>query len=259
MTNKILIIIPVRLASTRLPNKPLAQINGKTMIERVCLQAQKVKNATILVACDCKEIAQIVQKIGVESVITNPNLPSGTDRIHQAFLHFSQNNKQKFNAIINLQGDLPFISPESIEKLANLIITQDNCDIATLASIIKDKSQINNNSVVKIAIANLNLADNQKIGTALYFSRCAIPYYAKENLQHNFFHHIGIYGYKPASLEKFVNLPVSSLEIAESLEQLRALENNMKIKVEIIDECPISVDTPQDLERAINFAELSNL
>lgn len=251
MKQNILTIIPVRMASTRLPNKPLADINGKTMIERVYNQAIKANIGKVIIACDGEEIANIARKINAEFVITDPNLPSGTDRIYQALINFLLKNNQSINdyqAIINLQGDLPAIDQNIIIELADLIVNNSECDIATLASIISEIEQINNPNIVKIALAKLNIIGNN-IGQALYFSRAAIPFMMK-NSNNNYFHHIGIYGYKTTALQKFINLAPSQLEQQESLEQLRALENNMKILVKIVDHHPISVDTQQDLEIA---------
>lgn len=233
MSKKILTIIPVRLASTRLPNKPLADICGKTMIQRVYEQAVAADLGDILIACDGEEIAAEVKRFGGKFIITDPDLPSGTDRIYAGFKGFGGD----FEVIVNLQGDLPNIDPMVIRSAAQAALEAD-CDIATVASKIKNISEILNPNVVKIAIAGS--------GRALYFSRCPIAY--SKNNSDEFFHHIGIYVYKKAALEKFVNLPQSKLERRESLEQLRALENDMKIFVQIVDAHPLSVDTKDDLE-----------
>lgn len=242
MSKKILIIIPVRLASTRLPNKPLADILGKTMIQRVYEQAKKADLGRVVIACDGEEIAQEVKKFGAEFVITDPNLPSGTDRIYQAYKKLASEN---FDLILNLQGDLPNIDPKVIAAAADAALNSD-CDIATVASRITNEAEIINPNVVKIAIA----FKEKNLGRALYFSRSAIPY-AKNNAKGNddeYFHHIGIYVYKKAALEKFVKLEPSILEKRESLEQLRALENDMKISVKIVETHPLSVDTAEDLQ-----------
>lgn len=233
MKNKVLIIIPVRLASRRLPNKPLVDICGKSMTQRVYEQAVAADLGDVLIACDGEEIATEVKKFGGKFVITDPNLPSGTDRIYAAL----QAVKTDAEIILNLQGDLPNIDPKVIRAAAQAVLQHD-CDIATVASKIKNISEITNPNVVKIAIT--------ETGRALYFSRSAIPY-SKENSA-DFFHHIGIYAYKKSALEKFVKLAPSALERRESLEQLRALENDMKIFVKIVDTHPLSVDTKEDLE-----------
>lgn len=242
MSNKVLTIIPVRLASTRLPNKPLADIAGKSMIQRVYEQAIKANIGDVIIACDGEEIANEAKRIGAKFVITNPNLPSGTDRIYEAYKKISENKEyiKDIEIILNLQGDLPNIDPKIINSTAETALKQ-NCDITTIASRIVEKSEIENPNVVKIAIA----FREENFGKALYFSRSAIPYSKKDE---NFYHHIGIYAYKKQSLEKFVNLSQSELEKRESLEQLRALENDMNIFVNIVATNPLSVDTKEDLE-----------
>lgn len=238
MSHQFLTIIPVRLASTRLPNKPLADICGKSMIQRVYEQAIKANLGKVIIACDGQEIANEAQKIGADYVITDPNLPSGTDRIYAAYQKFKD---ASFDAIINLQGDLPNIDPKVIQAAAQASL-QKECDIATVASKITNKSEITNPNVVKIAIA----FHEEKRGKALYFSRCPIPY--DKNQEADYFHHIGIYAYKKEALEKFISLQPSTLEKRESLEQLRALQNNMNIYVQIVDAHPLSVDTQEDLD-----------
>lgn len=229
MNQKVLIIIPARLASTRLPNKPLADILGKPMIQRVYEQAVASNLGDVVIACDGEEIANVAKKIGAKFVITDPNLPSGTDRIYAAW----QSLGKDFEVIVNLQGDLPNIDPNVIRSAAEAALNRD-CDFATVASKITNPDEITNPNIVKIARA--------ESGRALYFSRSAIPHGKGD-----YFHHIGIYAYKKSALEKFVKLAPSVLEKRESLEQLRALENDMKIIVEIVEAHPLSVDTPEDL------------
>ena len=243
MTKKVLIIIPARLASTRLPNKPLVDICGKSMIRRVYEQAIKANLGEVIIACDGEKIADEAKKIGAKFVITNPSLPSGTDRIYEAYKVLA---RDEFDIILNLQGDLPNIDPQVIRAAFEASLNQD-CDIATVASKIENVAEISNPNVVKIAIA----FKEKNLGRALYFSRCSIPF-SKEN-KDNFYHHIGIYAYKKSALEKFVNLPQSDLEKQESLEQLRALENDMKIFVKIVEAHPLSVDTKEDLENVRNL------
>ncbi len=240
MNRKIAVIIPVRMASTRLPNKPLADILGKTMIEHVYQKAIEANIGEVFVACDGEQIADEVKKFGGKYVITDPNLPSGTDRVYAALQAISQ----KFDVIVNLQGDLPNIDPQVIKDAAEALLHHD-CDIATVASKIKNLDEIDNPNVVKIAVA----FGEDNCGAALYFSRCPIPY-SKDKKQ-DYFHHIGIYAYKTSALQRFVRLAPSGLEKRESLEQLRALENNMKIIVKLVDAHPLSVDTKEDLENII--------
>ena len=238
MKKKVIIIIPARLASTRLPNKHLAMIDGKTMIQRVYEQALKANLGEVFIATDGLEIGNEVKKFGGNYILTNPDLQSGTDRIYSAYKLL----KEDFDIIVNVQGDLPNIDPKVITECTNLALESD-CDIATVASKITDISEINNPNVVKIALA--------QNGLALYFSRSAIPF--SKNINDDYFHHIGIYAYKKNALEKFVNLTPSPLEKRESLEQLRALENGMKIAVKIVDAHPLSVDTQEDLDKVINL------
>ena len=238
MKKKVIIIIPARLASTRLPNKPLAMIEGKTMIQRVYEQALKANLGEVIIATDGEKIANEIKKFGGKYILTNPDLQSGTDRIYSAYKLL----KQDFDIIVNVQGDLPNIDPNVISECVNLALEND-CDIATVASKISDISEINNPNVVKIALA--------QNGLALYFSRSAIPF--SKNINDDYFHHIGIYAYKKNALEKFINLMPSPLEKRESLEQLRALENGMKIAVKIVNAHPLSVDTQEDLDKVINL------
>ncbi len=213
-------------------------IDGKTMIQRVYEQALKANLGEVFIATDGLEIGNEVKKFGGNYILTNPDLQSGTDRIYSAYKLL----KEDFDIIVNVQGDLPNIDPKVITECTNLALESD-CDIATVASKITDISEINNPNVVKIALA--------QNGLALYFSRSAIPF--SKNINDDYFHHIGIYAYKKNALEKFVNLTPSPLEKRESLEQLRALENGMKIAVKIVDTHPLSVDTQEDLDKVINL------
>lgn len=241
---KYLTIIPARLASTRLPNKPLADICGKKMIQRVYEQALKTNLGDVYIACDSNEVKDLIENTGGKAIMTNPDLPSGTDRIYQALQQIP--NKEEFDFIVNLQGDLPIINPRVIQKTADLI-SNSSFDIATIAVKIEDKDDIVDPNIVKVAIANLS----ENGGKALYFSRSPIPY-SKDG---DFYEHIGIYIYKKSALEKFVKLQPSNLEKLEKLEQLRAMENDMTIGVAIADSKPISIDTKSDLEKARKYLE----
>ncbi len=238
----VVIVIPSRLGSTRLPNKPLANIEGKSMIVRVYEQAEKSGIKDIFVACAENEILQEVVKNGGEAVLTSPELPSGTDRIYQGLINLGY--KTKFKHVINLQGDLPTISPEVIKQCYELLTNQDyNFDIVTVVAKITDEKEKTNPNVVKAVVS---WKDKKKtIGEALYFSRATIPYGEGDH-----WHHIGIYAYKMKALQKFVDLLPSPLEKREKLEQLRALENNMSIGVIVTDTVPLGVDTKEDLEKA---------
>ena len=260
MKNKIAVFIPVRLASVRLPNKPLADICGQSMIQRVYRQAVAANLGEVFIACDSKEIALEVEKFGAKYVITDPDLPSGTDRIYAALNQLDKKITDDFEVIVNLQGDLPVIDPAIISRIG-LSCLKNNYQMVTAAAIIRDLIEINNPNVVKIALApykndDKSLIDNGMIsrtinGMALYFSRSPIPYGDGD-----YYHHIGIYAYNKKTLEKFVSLGASVLEKREKLEQLRALENNIKIMVEIVDSCPYSVDTKEDLEKVISLIKI---
>jgi 3-deoxy-manno-octulosonate cytidylyltransferase (CMP-KDO synthetase) len=245
MTANLAIIIPVRLASTRLPNKPLADILGKTMIQRVYEKALAANIGDVYIACDGDKIADEAKKFGANVIVTDPNLPSGTDRIHQAFTRLDKN----YDYVMNLQGDLPNIDPEVL-KLTALAAFENKGDITTAASITYDLEEINDPNVVKIAIAFDDEKYGSDCGSALYFSRLPIPYSQNQEGK-KYYHHIGIYVFKKEALSKFVTLKLTDASNRESLEQLRALENDMKIIVRITQSNPLSVDTKEDLEKII--------
>jgi 3-deoxy-manno-octulosonate cytidylyltransferase (CMP-KDO synthetase) len=237
---KTLIIIPARIASSRLPRKALADIGGEPLIVRTykCSVASGVGD--VIVACDCEEIADPVRKAGGIAILTDPALPSGTDRGFAALSMYDKSGKYGF--IINVQGDLPFIGAEFIRE-ADRVVRESSYDVSTLATPIRDDSyQLA--SVVKPVIS----FTSSNSGKALYFSRSPTPYGGP------YYHHLGIYCFRRESLERFVSLPPSALEKTESLEQLRILENDMTIGITVVDApAPISVDTPEDLERARKF------
>ena len=235
MKNDTLIVIPIRMASLRLPGKPLIEINGKAMIAHVWERAMLSKSGDVIVACCDKEAKDYLKKNDIPHVMTKKNLNSGTDRVYNAIEKLF--NKESYKYVINLQGDIPNISPQSIKKLA-LIIKQKTVHMATLVSKIKDPKLIRDKNIVKAAITK-----NLKFYKAVYFSRSAIPYGAKE-----FYEHIGIYAYEMNTLKKFVNLKIGELEKVESLEQLRALENGIQIIVGKVYKAPYSIDTARDLK-----------
>jgi len=226
-----LIIIPARMQSTRLPGKPLADIGGKPMIARVVECAKSANIAPVIVAVAEAEVAQAAEGLAAATIMTDPDLPSGTDRVHQALERFDP--KGEYNYIINVQGDLPFLPPEMVIALAKAMETHQP-DMATLACPIAEAGA---SSVVKLVM--------DSSGHALYFSRAAIPHGASSYLKH-----IGLYGYRRDILSRFVSLPVSPLEECEKLEQLRALEAGIRIHVSLVDGEPMSVDTPEDLAKA---------
>lgn len=238
-------IIPARYASTRFPGKPLVDIAGKTMIQRVYEQAVKSELLqTVLVATDDERIADVVRGFGGKVVMTANHHQSGTDRCFEALNIIDQS----FDAVVNIQGDEPFIHPEQIDKIVNLL-SRPEVQLATLCKKILNEDELNNPNCVKVVL------DNQL--RALYFSRYPIPYVRDEQNaamleQNSFFKHIGIYGYKAETLAQITKLPPSFLEKAEALEQLRWLENGFKIFVDITDKESISVDKPDDLQKLIN-------
>lgn len=238
MAIKTAIFIPARLGSTRLPNKPLADINGKPMIIHVALKAIKANIGKVYIAAAEQEIVDIAQKYGINAILTDPNLPSGTDRVFEAVIK----NGENFDIIINLQGDLPLIDPQNIITLHNILKNSPHIDISTLASKITNLKEKTNPNVVKAVFSHISTNNNYR---ALYFTRCPAPYG-----DNDLYHHIGIYGFWFKSLEKFVTLPPSHLEKIEKLEQLRALENNMHIQIALVDSSPLGVDTKEDLELA---------
>jgi 3-deoxy-manno-octulosonate cytidylyltransferase (CMP-KDO synthetase) len=234
-----ILLIPARLASTRLPAKPLADIGGVPMIVRVLRQAEAAGLGPVAVAAGEAEIAAAVQAAGGQAVLTDPDLPSGSDRIHAALEKLDPDRRH--DVVINLQGDLPTLDPAQIRAVA-AALADSGADIATLAAEIVDPAERDNPSVVKAVVA---WDRDGKQGRALYFTRATAP-----TGEGPLFHHVGIYAYRRDALTRFVNLPPSPLELREKLEQLRALEANMSIAVARVDSVPLSVDTPADLERA---------
>lgn len=238
---KTIIVIPSRLASTRLPQKPLALVQGVAMVVRVWQQAMAANIGPVIVACCGEEIAAAIHQAGGQAIITDPDLPSGTDRVVAALNQFDP--LKEYDIVINLQGDLPFVNPEDIRK-ALIPLVNPAVDIATLGTKIMDASDINNPHIVKIACGGWNPMSGEKVARAIYFSRQAIPANATD-----YYHHVGIYAYRRAALTRFVQLAPSYLETTEKLEQLRALEDGMRIEVAFISTVPHSIDTPEDLER----------
>src|SRR6266550_5332988 len=234
-----IIVIPARMASTRLPGKPLADIAGEAMIVRVWRQAVKAGIGPVLVAAADEVIVAAVERAGGRAVLTDPDLASGSDRVHEALER--DDPERRFDAVINLQGDLPALDPALVRIVAALL-RESGADIATLAAPISDAADGDNPHVVKPVVA-WNRQGTR--GRALYFTRARAP--AGEG---PLFHHVGIYAFTRAALARFVALPPSALERRERLEQLRALEAGMHIEVARVDAVPLSVDTPADLERA---------
>ncbi len=233
-----IVIIPARMAATRLPGKPMADINGDPMIVHVWRRAVEAKIGHVLVAAAQYEIAQAVKAAGGDAIVTEPNLPSGSDRVAAALA--LRDSEQRFEHVVNLQGDLPTIDPLSVRRcLAGL--TNSQVDISTIAAKIDNDGDRNNPNVVK-AIAPLK---DREVAFARDFVRVLSPEHEPPH-----WHHIGIYAYRRAALNRFVSLSPSVREQKRKLEQMRALDNGMKIAVVAVETVPLGVDTPVDLETA---------
>lgn len=240
---KVLGIIPARYASTRFPGKPLIDIQGKSMIHRVYEQALKASSLNkVVVATDDERIAEAVSNFGGEFVMTGSTHQSGTDRCAEVSQHFPD-----FDTVINIQGDEPFINPKQIDLLVSCF-EQENVQLATLIKEIHTEEELFNNNIPKVLINNKQ--------EAIYFSRHTIPYIRNAEKDqwlnaHQFYKHIGIYGYTSTTLHEITKLQPSSLEIAESLEQLRWIENGYTIQTRITAIETIAIDTPEDLNKII--------
>jgi 3-deoxy-manno-octulosonate cytidylyltransferase (CMP-KDO synthetase) len=233
-----LILIPARMAATRLPNKPLADIGGKPMIVRAWEQAA-LSGFRVAVAAGDPEIVEAVEAAGGLAVLTDPALPSGSDRIRAAVE--AVDPEAAHDIVINIQGDMPFASPDLARACADLLARESACDIATLVAAEADVSDRTNPDVVKAVLA---LPEGQTSGRALYFTRSTL--YGDGPV----WRHVGIYGYRREALMRFCAAPPSPLEKREKLEQLRALEMGLQIWASVIDDAPLSVDNPADLEAA---------
>ncbi len=232
-------IIPARYGSTRFPGKPLAMIGNMTMIERVYRQAEKsTRLHSVFVATDDQRIFDTVKSFGGHAVMTSADHQTGTERCAEAVSFLPDNT----DAVINIQGDEPFLEPSQIDKVAELLLNSE-VEIATLIRHASGMEEVSNPNAVK-AVMNQN-------GRAIYFSRLPIPYYKNEiPFEQRCYHiHVGIYGYKISTLKEIVNLKPATLELAESLEQLRWIENGYSIHAALTNENNRAVDTPEDLER----------
>jgi len=238
MADDILILIPARMASTRLPGKPLVDIAGLPMIVQVLRRAEAARLGPVVVACDDEAIAAAVEKAGGRALLTRADHPSGSDRIFEALGVVDPDSKVRI--VVNVQGDLPTLTPADIAA-ALAPLKDPAVDIATLAAEIKNPQERTNPNVVKVVGSPVAPGRLR----ALYFTRATAP--AGNG---PLYHHIGLYAYRRAALERFVKLPPSPLERRERLEQLRALEAGMRIDVAIVDTVPLGVDTPEDLETA---------
>jgi 3-deoxy-manno-octulosonate cytidylyltransferase (CMP-KDO synthetase) len=243
MTNS-LIVIPARLAATRLPDKPMAELAGEPMIVHVWRRAVEAGCGPVLVATDTDAVCRAIEEAGGEAVMTRADHASGSDRIYEALLQFDPD--RSIDTVVNLQGDLPTLDPNLVRACV-AALEEGEADIGTLAAeIVRDEERTNPN-VVKVVGSPLPRGG---ILNALYFTRATAPYGDGP-----LYHHIGMYAFRRAALERFVKLPPSPLETREKLEQLRALEDGMRIHVALVDTVPLGVDTPADLARAREILE----
>ncbi len=234
-----IVLIPARMAATRLPGKPLADIGGLPMIVRVLRQAEAAGIGPVAVAAGDSEIVEAVTRAGGRAVLTDPDLPSGSDRIVAALAELDPAGAH--DVVVNLQGDIPFIQPAAVAACANLLAEQPSCDVSTVMVREAEVAERSNPDIPKVVAA---MAADGRSGRALYFTRSVLYGDAPVWLHH------GIYGYRRAALTAFNAAPPSPLEKLERLEQLRVLELGMTIWAAVLDEAPISVDNPSDLERA---------
>jgi len=236
----VMILVPSRLASTRFPNKPLADIGGKPMVMRVYEQAMKAGAGPVWVAAGDREIVEAVEAHGGKAVLTDPKLPSGSDRIWQAVQRLMEQGQPRPDIIINAQGDEPLLPPELVTDCIKAFETHPNADVVTFAHKVSDEADINNPTKVKVVVA--------LDGRALYFSRSPIPHGAAE-----MWRHVGFYGYTYQALERYVAQVPTPLQKQEDLEQLRGLEIGLTYYVLPTAHEPVGVDTPADLERVLGM------
>jgi 3-deoxy-manno-octulosonate cytidylyltransferase (CMP-KDO synthetase) len=240
-TSSNLVLIPARMASSRLPGKVMADIGGQPMVVHVARRAAEADIGRVMVATDSAEVAGAVERAGFEAVMTRSDHPSGSDRIFEALQ--AVDPEEKIEVVINMQGDLPTVDPESIRAALDPLQC-DQVDIATLAAVITEAEERTNPNVTKVVGSPLG----RNRLRALYFTRATAPHG-----EGPLYHHIGLYAYRRDALSRFVGLEPSTLERREKLEQLRALEAGMRIDVAVVDSVPLGVDTPADLERARRF------
>ena len=243
MEKQTAIIIPARYGSSRLEGKPLLKAGGKYIIQWVWEKASKCKGIDrVIVATDDERIYNACKEFGAEAEMTSVEHKSGSDRIAEV-----AKRHEEIGFIINLQGDEPLIEEANIELVRKGVVEDDTADISTLVREIKDMDEVNNPNLVK-CIFDVN-------NYAMYFSRSKIPYERNEG-KSKFYGHLGIYGYKKEALFKMTSLPQTTYEMAESLEQLRALQNGMKIKVAVVDNVPVGIDTLEDFEKFKSLVEV---
>lgn len=247
------VILPARHGSKRFPAKVLAELGGKSVLRRCWEAALKSRTGPVWIATESRKVAEHARSFGARAVLTSSSCRSGTDRVHEALKRVAR-GLPGLRFVINLQADEPFMRPSTIRKVYELLRDDPEADISTAAVPLRDEAKIKNPNVVKVAVGR-----NEK---ALYFSRSPIPYYAirdtqyairspnKNRLSRLYWQHVGIYGFRKKSLEKFVRWPQSPLERLEKLEQLRALENGLTIAVAKVRQTALAIDTPEDLKIA---------
>ena len=241
----ILVVIPARYGSSRLPGKMLKLLAGKPVVMHVYEACKKANVGEVLIATESQLVVDALAKFGAKAVLTSDQCQSGTDRVYEA----AKNRPEKI--VINVQGDEPFIAPTTVQKIAALLQKEPQCDIASAVAPTLDNAKIDNPNCVKAVL-------NQE-GKALYFSRSRVPYKREitdENKNIPYWQHCGIYGYQRKALERFVSLPQSPLEKLEKLEQLRALEDGMTLKCVVIDAAGPAIDTAQDLQAAEEYLKI---
>lgn len=251
--SKVITMIPVRMAATRLPNKPLLDINGKSLIQRVFENVRKVIPGDVVVAAGDKAIVDECAKFGAKAVLTDPSLPSGTDRIASALKEIDPDGT-KYDIVVNFQGDNINVDPSVCLPLVKMV-EDTGCDIATCGMVFKSEKDVNDPNMVKIV---MGIKDGEAEGRCIYFTRAPAPFIRnpEKSKSHNFYHHIGIYVYKAESLKRMVSLPVGVLEDREALEQLRAIEDGMTIRAKVIggmklvEEAPADINTMEEYEEA---------
>ncbi|MDF1748595.1 MAG: 3-deoxy-manno-octulosonate cytidylyltransferase [Alphaproteobacteria bacterium] len=244
MSQNPIVLIPARLASTRLPNKPLADIGGKPMIVRCIERALEADLGPVAVAAGDQEICDAVQAAGYTAILTNPAHPSGSDRIYEAVSRLDPDGRH--DVVVNVQGDLPTLDPISIRAALAPIRKSSEVDIATIAAVIEREEERSNSNVVKVIAGFPEESEEDfTIARALSFTRATAPWGDGP-----LYHHIGLYAFRRPALARFVSLPPGILEQRERLEQLRALEAGMRIDVALVKTVPLGVDTAEDLARA---------
>lgn len=254
--SRVITLMPVRLAATRLPNKPLRMINGKTMVQRVYENVKNALNTDIAIAAGDQAIVDECQKFGATAILTDPKLPSGTDRIAAALKKLDPDGT-KYDIVVDFQGDNINVDPRVTIPLVEMV-ERTGCDIATCGMLINSEADKNNPNVVKII---MGLKEGEKEARCLYFTRATAPYTRNPEKCPNqdLYYHIGIYVFKASSLQKMVSLPTGVLEQREALEQLRALENGMEVRAMLVDdiklvkEAPADINTEEDLINSLPY------